>query len=261
MPVTARHEPGTFCWFECGTTDQAGGREFYRGLFGWEVEEHPMGPDAVYTTFRLGGNDVAALYGLMPQQRAEGVPSHWLPYVSVASADATAARAAELGGTVLAPPMDVMEHGRMAVLREPTGAVFAVWEARKHPGATRLDEPGAVCWNELNTREPGKSVAFLAALFGWTAQAVPMQGVDYTMLMRGERPAGGVMPMTAEWGDLPSHWMTYFQVADCDATAARAAELGGRVAHGPFDAPPVGRMAVILDPQGAVFSIIRMAEG
>jgi Predicted enzyme related to lactoylglutathione lyase len=182
-----------------------------------------------------------------------------LSYVSVESADRSAARASELGGTVLAPAFDVMEAGRMAVIQDPTGGVLAVWEARKYPGAGLLGEPGALCWNELCTRDPARAGAFYGDLFGWGREAMPMPGFEYTVVKRGDQPAGGLMPIQAEWGDMPPHWSVYFAVEDCDASAATATRLGGSVLTPPTDIPGVGRFAVLRDPQGANFSVLEAA--
>ena len=145
--------PGTFCWPELSTTDQKGGVAFYRGLFGWDLNEQPLGPGETYSMFQMRGREVAAAYTMRPEERQHGAPPHWNAYVTVTSADETAKRARQLGGSVLVPPFDVMEHGRMAVLQDPTGAVFQVWQPKKHPGAKILGEPGALCWTELATRD------------------------------------------------------------------------------------------------------------
>jgi hypothetical protein len=142
-PELMQHPQGNFCWVELGTTDAAAAKKFYTSLFGWQAEDTPAGPDMVYTMLRLGGREVGALY---PQDKAEaqhGVPPHWNVYVAVESADATAARAKELGGTVLMDPFEVMEHGRMTIVQDPTGGTICVWQARNHVGARVVREPGA----------------------------------------------------------------------------------------------------------------------
>ena len=259
MTTTATHAPGTFSWADLGTPDPAAAKRFYTGLFGWSFEDRPISDGEYYTIFDVGGKSVAALYTQMADQRSAGIPPHWLSYVSVESADRSAARASELGGTVLAPAFDVMEAGRMAVIQDPTGGVLAVWEARKYPGAGLLGEPGALCWNELCTRDPARAGAFYGDLFGWGREAMPMPGFEYTVLKRGDQPAGGLMPIQAEWGDMPPHWSVYFAVEDCDASAATATRLGGSVLTPPTDIPGVGRFAVLRDPQGAIFSLLEAA--
>jgi hypothetical protein len=160
---------------------------------------------------------------------------------------------------VLAPPFDVMEHGRMAVIQDPTGAVVALWEPRNYPGAGLLGEPGALCWNELCTRDPARAGTFYADLLGWARETMPMPGFEYTVFKRGEQQAGGMMAIQPEWGNMPPHWEIYFAVADCDATAANAGKLGGSVMKAPADIPGVGRFAVLRDPQGATFSVLQPA--
>ena len=199
------------------------------------------------------------MYSQQADERSAGFPPHWLSYLSVESADRISALATELGGTVVAPPFDVMEHGRMAVIQDPTGGVVALWEPRNHPGASLLGEPGALCWNELCTRDPVQAGSFYTDLLGWSRETMPMPGFEYTVFKRGDQPAGGMMAIQPEWGDMRPHWEIYFAVTDCDATAGSAAKLGGSVLSPPADIPGVGRFAVLRDPQGAIFSVLAAA--
>ncbi len=253
MEISA-YEPGSFCWPELATSDQEGGKKFYTSLFGWSVNEIPIQPGETYTMLQLGGKDVGALYRMRPDQSAQGVPPHWMSYVSVASADQAARRAKELGGKVLAEPFDVFDVGRMAVLQDPQGARFSLWQAKKHIGARVINEPGALCWNELDTTDTAGAAKFYTALFGWITKV----GGDYTEFHRGKTPAGGMMRIPKEWGKVPPNWLVYFAVEDCDASAAKAKELRGAAMVPPTDIANVGRFAVLRDPQGAVFAIIRL---
>jgi predicted enzyme related to lactoylglutathione lyase len=255
MEFTA-HAPGVFCWPELGTTDQKAGATFYQRLFGWDVNEQPIGPTETYTMFMLRGLEVAAAYTLRPEERQQGAPPHWNAYVSVKSADDTAKRAQELGGNVLAPPFDVMDAGRMAVLQDPTGAVFSVWQPARHIGAKILRESNALGWTELLTNDTAAAEKFYAQLFGWKAK----KGGDYTEFAVGDTPDAGMMKIDERWGNVPSHWMPYFQVNDCDGSVAKAKELGGRVNVPPTDIENVGRFAMLADPQGAMFSIIKITN-
>jgi len=259
MSATATHAPGTFSWADLGTTDPAGAKRFYTRLFGWTHDDRPIGDGEYYTMLLQDGKAVAALYAQQPDERSAGLPPVWVSYVSVDSADRISARATELGGTVIAPPFDVMEHGRMAVIQDPSGAVVALWEPRNHPGAGLLGEPGSLCWNELCTRDRARAGTFYAELLGWGRETMPMPGFEYTVFKRGDQPAGGMMAIQPEWGAMPPHWEVYFAVTDCDATAAEAARLGGSVLKEPADIPGVGRFAVLRDPQGATFSILQPA--
>ena len=256
MTVTATHAPGTFCWADLGTTDTAAAKRFYTGLFGWSFEDRPMG-DQYYTMLELHGKHVGALYPQQEDERSAHIPPHWMCYIAVESADKTAARAAELGGTVLAPPFDVYEAGRMAIIRDPDGAVVALWEARNHPGAGVLGEPGAMCWHELATQNPERAGEFYGALLGWSREDMPMEKFTYTTFKRADQMAGGMMPILAEWGPMPPHWGVYFAVENVDDSAARVEELGGKICTPAADIPGVGRFAVVQDPQGATFSLFR----
>lgn len=256
MSEVNQYEPGTFCWPELGTTDAEAAKKFYAGLFGWTANDVPAGP-GTYSMLQLSGKDIGALYGLGKDQLSQGVPPHWLSYVSVSSADDTARKAKQLGGKVLSEPFDVFDVGRMAVIQDPTGATFALWQPRKHIGAKLVNQSGAFCWNELTTSDTAAATKFYTELFGWTSKILPGP-TPYTQFMRGAVPAGGMLQMSKESGQMPSHWLVYFAVDDCDDRVNKAKELKGQVRVPPTDIPDVGRFAVIQDPQGAAFSIIKL---
>ncbi|HKO95808.1 MAG TPA: VOC family protein [Pyrinomonadaceae bacterium] len=250
--------PGTFCWVELGTSDGEAAKKFYTELFGWTFQDNPIGPDMVYTMLQQDGKDVGALYKLMPDMVAQGVPPHWLSYVSVASADESAAKAKDAGGTLMKEPFDVMTHGRMAVVQDPAGAVFALWQAGTHSGAGIYNVPGSFCWNELATTDTAKAGDFYTKLFGWIKDVQNFGPMEYTMFVNGERPAGGMYKMPAEMGNIPPHWLVYFAVDDCDASAQKATDLGATIMAPPSDIPGIGRFAIVVDPQGAAFAIIKL---
>jgi predicted enzyme related to lactoylglutathione lyase len=178
-----------------------------------------------------------------------------MSYVTVESADRAAARARELGGTLLMEPFDVMEHGRMAVVQDPTGAVLALWQPNQHAGVQVRDEADTLCWNELYTRDTAGAATFYTGLFGWKARTDPG---GYTEWVRGEGSAGGMLAIQPEWGPMPPHWLPYFSVQDCDATVKRAADLGGGAMMPARDIAKVGRFAILRDPQGAAFAVIKL---
>ncbi len=257
MPRIERHEPGTFCWAELATSDGPAAKRFYTELFGWIADDNPMGEGMVYTMLRLGDGQVGALYPMGPDEAGGGVPPHWNSYVSVESADEAAAKARAAGGTVLAEPFDVMDFGRMAVLQDPTGAVVGVWQPKQHVGATVVDEVNAPCWYECLTKDPAAAARFYGSVFGWTTKQDPATS-EYTELYLGKKVVGGMMPIGAEWGPVPSHWMVYFAVADCDATVEKTRSKGGAVRKPATDFAGIGRFAILADPQGAGFAIIRL---
>ncbi|MDO8186994.1 VOC family protein [Conexibacter sp. JD483] len=263
MSERDHYEHGVPCWVDHASENPQAAADFYAGLLGWECED-VMPPDAPgrYFMARLRGRDVAAL----SSQPLEGAPPAWNTYVAVASADAAAEAAAGAGGRVLSGPFDVFDSGRMAVLQDPAGAVFSVWQAGRHRGAGIVNEPGTLAWNELTTRDAEGSQAFYTAVFGWRSLPLTMgEGRYFTWHLAGagepdqQSAIGGLMPMDGDmWpSDLPPHWMSYFAVADADAAAERTSELGGLVSIAPFDTP-AGRIAVINDPVGAVASLIQL---
>lgn len=260
MPTVTTHTQGTFNWPELATTDQNAAKKFYSALFGWEVADQDVGPNSIYTIFKNAGRDAAALHTLEPAMREAGVPPHWGTYITVENADATAATAKALGATVVVEPFNVMEHGRMAVITDPQGATFSAWQPLQHPGVGVVAEPSSLAWTELNSKDVAGSKAFYTALIGWSAKDDPMPaelgGGHYTTWMKADGPAGGMMPMPAT-APAPSHWMPYFAVADVDAAHAKAASLGALTYVPPADIPGTGRFAVVADPQGAVFALIK----
>lgn len=252
MEMTA-YEPGTPSWIDLGAPDPDAAAAFYEGLFGWTCEQGPP-ESGGYRMCMLRGKPVA---GLGPQQNPD-MPPFWTTYISVDDADAAAARVTELGGTVIVEPMDVMEAGRMAVLADPTGAFFSVWQPGLHAGAGLVNEPGTLGWNELVTTDTEASAAFYSALFDWEADIhADNPGGPYTEWKLNGRPIAGMMPkppmMPAE---APSMWSVYFIVDDADEAAAKVTELGGAVMMGPMDIAP-GRFAVVADPGGAIFNIMK----
>lgn len=262
MPEFSSHPPGTFSWPELATTDQQAGVAFYRTVFGWDVHEQPIGPAETYSMFRLRGKEVAAAYTMRSDERELRIPPHWNSYVAVSNVDEAAARAKALGGAVLAPPFDVIDAGRMAVLQDPQGAVFQVWQANRHPGARILREPGALCWTELITSDTKSAEQFYTQLFGWSAKTGTDGGSTppYTEFSVGATAGAGMMAAQPEWGQVPPHWTPYFQVADCDASAQQAVAAGGKMMMPPTEISRVGRFAMIQDPQGAVFAIFAPAS-
>ena len=258
MQERPTYKPGTFCWVELGTTDSAGAKKFYTELFGWTFEDSPVGPGMIYTMLYSNGKDIGALYELDAEKRSQGIPSHWLSYVAVASADESAAKAKELGATIIVEPFDVMTVGRMSVIQDPSGAVFALWEGRDHKGAGVVNTPNSFCWNELMTTDTAKDGDFYAGLFGWAKDVQNFGPLEYTMFANGDRPAGGMLQITPEMGPIPSNWLVYFAVDDCDAKTQQAAELGANVMKPADDIPGVGRFSILIDPQGAAFALIKL---
>lgn len=253
MPLMDTYAPGTFCWADLGTPDAAAATRFYTALFGWTAEDRPTGPDAFYTMLTLDGRSVAALYQQEPSVAAS--PPQWLSYISVGSASESAERAKALGGAVLMEPFDVLDVGRMAMVQDPTGAVVALWEPRRHAGAGLVGEPNALCWNELATTDTRRAGAFYTSLLDWVAEA---EGTTaYVTFTGAGAPRGGMLAIAPELGPVPPHWLVYFAVSDCEGQTALAQSLGGAVRLPPTDATGIGRFAVLVDPQGAVFAVIQ----
>ncbi len=257
MPVVENHTPGAFCWFELATSDQTAAKKFYGSLFGWSFNDFPMGPDATYTMFQLNRQDVGAAYTLRSEQRSQGVPPHWMLYIAVDNADTTGMHAAEIGGKLYGPAFDVMDVGRMAVIADPTGAVFAVWQAKKHKGVSISNENGSVCWADLSTPDPAAARRFYHELFDWSFVEGEKDTSGYLHIKNHEQFIGGVPSPSQRDSNTPPHWLLYFMVSDCDASSAKANEQGADTLMPPMSLPDVGRFAILKDPQGAVFALFQ----
>jgi predicted enzyme related to lactoylglutathione lyase len=246
------YTPGTFSWTDLTTTDQEGAKAFYTALFGWEVTDNPVGDGVYYSMAQLGGKDVAAISPQPEQQRDAGVPPVWNSYITVESADDTLASAKELGATVHADAFDVMDVGRMGVVQDPQGAYFLVWEPKTHIGASLVNAPGAMSWNELATPDMDASAKFYSDLFGWKAERMEGTPMAYMVVQSAAgRGNGGIREqMPGE----PPNWLVYLGCEDAGASAAKVEELGGKKISGPFSIGP-GDVAIVQDPQGGVFAL------
>ncbi|MDQ6650681.1 MAG: VOC family protein [Actinomycetota bacterium] len=258
MPDVTSYASGTPSWVDLGTTDADAAKTFYTSLFGWTAEDLPSGEDSTYTMLKQGDKAVAALYEQSADMREGGVPPAWLTYVSVDDVDAAAAQVPTVGGTVMGQPFDVLDSGRMVMVQEPSGSTFALWQAGNHAGAQLVNEPGAMCWNEVITRDTKTAASFFSQLLGWSDKQEDMGETTYFTFSLEDREVAGMMPMTEEMGDVPPSWLTYFAVEDCDAAVASAKQLGAEVISKPMDVPP-GRFACLRDPQGAHFAVIALS--
>jgi uncharacterized protein len=252
MGERTKYAPGTFSWTDLTTTDQEGAKAFYAGLFGWEADDRPVGDGIYYSMQQIGGKDVAAISPQPQQQRDAGVPPLWNSYITVDSADDAASKAGELGGGVHAPPFDVMDVGRMAVIADPQGAFFMVWEPKTTIGAQLVNAPGALCWNELYTSDLDAAKTFYGGLFGWEWNAFEHSPEPYFVIMNQGHGNGGVRGL-AQPG-LPSNWLVYFAVEDIDQSVSKAGELGGSTMLEPTDIG-IAKIAIVRDPQGAFFAL------
>jgi uncharacterized protein len=257
----SKHGPyaqGSPSWVDLQTSNPAAAKAFYSSLFGWSYDDQPMGEGAVYSIATVDSDSVAGLAPQSPDMIAAGVPPMWNTYLAVDDCDGAVARASAAGGQVVMPTMDVPGAGRMAFVTDPSGATVGFWQAGAHIGATRVNEPGTLIWNELITDNAATALPFYAAVAGISTSEMKMgEGDPYTLLeVDGAQVGGTTAPPMA---GVPNHWHVYFAVADTDDTASKVTAGGGSIVVEPFDSP-VGRIAVATDPQGALFSFMTMAE-
>lgn len=253
MARRSSYQQGTPNWVDLQTTDLNGAKSFYGTLFGWQFDEQPM-PEGgeVYSIALKNDGAVAAIATQSPELAKEGAPAMWNTYFAAEDVDAAAAKVEAAGGKLAMPPFDVLSAGRMAFALDPSRAGFAIWQARDHIGATVVNEPGAVVWNELITDDATSVIPFYQQVLGLTAKTIDMDGTSYTAFEVEDRMVGGTRkpPMAG----IPNHWHVYFSVEDVPASAKQVAGLGGELVAGPYDTS-IGPMAAVRDPQGAVFSI------
>lgn len=258
--LSAPHVTGSPSWIDLGTPDVEAASVFYGGLFGWTFV--PAGPDAGgYGMFQLDGRTVAAVMNVPPEQG----PPKWNVYFRTPDADAMVKAVEQRGGSVVVRPTDVPGQGRTTVALDPAGAAFAGWEPGRNKGLDRVNEPGALYWLELLTPDPHSALAYYADVFGWetTRMPAPDGSGSYTMVRPGgaaqDAAFAGVLPLNAdplEAGGGP-YWLPYFAVEDCDASVARAQELGAEIRLAPVDVQGVGQCAKLADPAGARFAVVR----
>ena len=260
MPeINAPYAAGTPCWVDLMAKDQRAAIDFYKDLFGWSGEPGP----AEFGGYAMMEKEGRPVCGIGPAMAPEGMPEPphvWTTYLASDDAAASAQKITEAGGTVMVPPMEVGTQGVMVVASDPTGAVFGVWGHRDFFGATLVNEPGTLTWNECNTRDVPAASAFYQAAFGITTE--PMEGMaDYYSIRVGDRPVGGMQTMAGKFPDeVPAHWMSWFAVDDTDSTVNAAVKAGGNIVVPPMDMEGVGRMAGLQDPWGAVFCILRLDQ-
>ncbi len=257
MYKVTEYPAGTFSWADCASTDVAKSTPFFTGLFGWTTEEVPMGDNTVYTFFKKDGETVAAVSPMQPEMQQQGVPSFWSNYVTVADVDAMVSKVEALGGTIIAPPMDVFDSGRMLVFQDPTGAALSLWQPKTHIGSSLVNVPGAMTWNELLTSDVEKAKDFYSRLFGWEYH---IEEGGYNTIMNNGRPNGGIDQITPEMGNIPPNWGTYFSVSDIDAAVASVKQLGGSSPMPIITGPGVGRFTTIADPTGAMCTIVQLEQ-
>jgi predicted enzyme related to lactoylglutathione lyase len=258
MPQRTSYQEGTPSWVDLQTTDVEAAKAFYGGLFGWKFDDQPMPDNGVYSMALVGADTVAAIAPQAPMQVQMGVPPLWNTYIAVDSVDDAVAKAGGAGGTVLMPATDIPGAGRMAFVADPTGAAVGLWQASGHIGATLVNEPNTLTWNELTTSDNATALPFYRAVAGIESAPTKMGDTEYTLLKVDGADVGGAT--SPQMDGVPNHWHVWFAVADTDVTAASAAAAGGSLLVPPMDMP-IGKIATIRDPQGAAFSILGPRPG
>lgn len=252
MPTIDRHLPGTPIWVDLMTKNLDKARALYGGLFGWDFSAGTKETGG-YTVCTLKGQNVAGM-----GQQEEGTPFSpaWNLYFGVEDLDAIIAEIKSRSGIVLVPATDVVSEGRMAICADPTGAAFGLWQPLRHQGASLVEEPGAMTWHEVHTRDVEKARDFYASVFDLTPHQ--LEGMNYYTLSKGGKPYGGVMQMRDDVpASVPPHWLNYFAVKSADQAVKKVRDLGGRVGMEPFDTP-YGRLSFVSDSTGVDFAVVQL---
>lgn len=247
-----------FCWVELAAKNTDVAKRFYQGLFKWTYREEEMSPEmGSYITAMLDNDSVGAMFAMPDDMKKMNIPPHWGSYILVDNCNETTKKARSLGAKVIKEPFDVMEAGSMAVLQDPCGAVFMLWQKKAVAGATAPgNKHGAFCWHELMVADPKKAVDFYSKIFGWTSFESNFDGKTYHSLKHADGDqVGGLMELPSDMPHVPPHWGVYFTVNNLGDSMAYVKNNGGKVHFGPHDVEKMGQFAVCSDPDGAAFSI------
>ena len=255
MNEITKYVPGTFCWEDLYTTDVPEAKTFYKNLFGWNAEEIHIKNEPTYSIFSIKGKEVCGVSELKEDLKQQKITPHWKTSISVENVDETIKIAKVAGGTLVAPPKEYMNAGRGALIQDPTGAVFSIWEAGKKIGALISDVPGSACWRELITSNVDVAGKFYATVFSWNLKPEKFGEMAYTTFKVGKKSVGGMMEMPKE--GFPPYWLTYWDVKNCEKSLKKADSLGSKILKSTTTIKGVGHFAVLSDPQGAVFALLQ----
>ena len=263
MPEFTTHRPGTVCYVELATNNTDIANKFYSDLFGWAIQNEDMGEMGIYSQFLLNDKITSAMYKLMPEQESQGVPPHWATYFAVEDCEATTNLAVDIGGTLVAGPMNVADFGRLSVISDPAGATFCIWQTISKHGVELRDENNTVCWSELMTTDAPGAKEFYGRLFQWQAKDMDMGEAGIYSMLGGsdELPTAGLMTIDKKMGPIPPHWSNYFQIDDCLAAEKKALGMGAKCIVPTSPIPGKGVFCMLADPTGAVFGLYQSTDG
>lgn len=258
MAEFTSHAPSTFSWIDLGTNDTKSAIEFYSELFGWKIIETSSSGNAMdYIIFTLNNKPVAAIYELMPEQKQANLPPYWGSYIEVENIEEVLQKAEQLGAKIINKATEVSNEGKFAVVSDPEGAVFCLWQSRDYKGSAYKYQHGSLCWNELGARNPSAHEHFYNNLFGWTSKTTIMGMGPYTVYSIGETATAGMYQMSEEMKEIPPHWLVYFEIENMDKAMEFITAKGGEILMPKLFIESVGYYAIARDPQGAVFGLVQ----
>ncbi len=252
------HPNGSFCWAELKTHNLEGTKTFYNKLFDWKAKSIPMSDGEDYKMFLHKGEEICGFYKLKNYLQSKNTSPYWQPYVSVESVDTIAKGVEKFGGKAMMEPFDVSDSGRMTFIQDPDNASLGIWQPKNGIGTKYKNEFNTICWVELATNKIEESINFYGNLFGWISTVSNFGTVQYFTFKNGDIPEAGMYKKPIEQDAIPSHWLIYFCVEDCTKTVEIARKNGANIIKEPENIPTVGTFAIIQDPYGAVFGIIRL---
>ena len=257
MALITSYPQGAPSWADLATSDAAAAKKFYTELFGWTAEDNPAGPNMIYTMYKHGDRHVAGSFQDDPEM-SKGAPPRWQVYITVDDVEAAAERVREAGGEVVGGPFDVMEAGRLAVVRDPQGAFVNLWQSKGHIGAGKQNEPGSLCWFELNTTDVDGAASFYAEVLNCetSKDGNTPEDPNYALLRVNSEARAGILKMKKEWGDILPQWRVHLGVKDLETSLKHVEELGGKVWTEPIVIPE-GHFAIVSDPKGAIFDMFQ----
>lgn len=258
MATLDSYAHGQFSWVDLAAHDMNAIGPFYQQLLGWEAVPQDTQGGPPYTIWTHGGKSTAGLGQMAPEMMQAGIPPHWNSYINVDDVTKVVDGAVALGAEVVVPPFQIMNAGKMGIIKDPTGAMLSFWQKLDHGGAEYVNDPGGFCWNELMTTDPDKAKVFFSELFGWEFEKDETPQGAYWTFKNGDRLNGGMMQIGPQMQGVPPHWVVYFSVDDMDAASSKLTQLGGQVLMPPFEVS-VGTIAICRDPQGATFNLIKMS--
>ncbi len=260
MAEVTNYNNAEFCWLDLGTSDREKSKEFYSNLFGWFGFEMPGEDTGGYSMFLMNQKPVAGYFPLMPEQIAMNIPPHWMSYLKTDDINETVKLVKENGGSIVVDVQVVPTQGAMALAQTPDGGMFGLWQPENHFGSAYKEEHGSFSWFEYGCRDREVAIKFFESVFGWQSQTSPMGEMLYTLLTKDEKMIAGLYELPESMGDVPNHWLPYFEINDIDKGIEVILANSGTILMPKMFVENVGHFAVFQDNVGAVSGLLQSVK-